>query len=87
MKFMSVKYDTALQDVRRKHVFEAVDYEAAINATITSMWLLDNPNDTVETQLYAALDDSANANSFFLWDTCAILSWEDENTITVMDIC
>ena len=87
MKFMRVKYDTTLQDVVRKHVFEAVDYEAAIYATAHSMWLLDNPSDTVETQLYMALSEDANADSFFLWDTCAFLTWEDENTIDVMDVC
>lgn len=86
MKYLRVKYDTALQDVVNMQCFSAIDDEQAIDTQVTLMWLFANPSDTIEWQIYKPLTDNADETTLFEWDTFAILQFEDEDTIEVVDV-
>ena len=86
MKYMRIKYDTALQDVLYAQCFDAVDDEQAINTQVTLMWLLANPSDTVEWQLCKPVSDDADETTMFGWDMFAVLQFASENEIEVIDV-
>lgn len=86
MKYLRIKYDTALQDVISAQCFNAIDDKQAIDTQVTVMWLLVNPSDSVEWQLCKPVSEDADETTMFGWDMFAVLQFEDSDTIEVIDV-
>lgn len=85
MKYLRIKFDTALQDVISAQCFEAADDKQAIDTQVTLMWLLASPYDSVDWEICKPLSDDADETTLFGWDMFAVLEYVDPNTIEVID--